>query len=463
MNGHAEQWLALVQRDAPPLIIGVILCTVGAGMLVFAVIGRSARFRELALAGAFATLYGLRLAINTAWFEFPVQDALWLPYLRSIFEYLVPIAGTSLFVIMFEKRWRVLNLFTAWAFVLCAAIAIPFEIAARHPFAGKPVVDALVLVLMIVFIINLLSRGRRREDRTILRMGAGIFGVFVLNEHLHIVPRPSGFPLEAIGFIFFIGSIAFVAMRKTVRDEVSLLAVQSELSTARTIQLSIIPREAPRLEGATIAAFYRTASDVGGDFYDFLQDDDGWIGLFIADVSGHGIPAALLASMLKMALATQSDHIREPARLLSALNQLLCGRMERNFITAAYAAIDTKSWTMLVAGAGHPRPLLRRAKESISELRTSGPVLGRFKQAGYDEVSAVLNPSDALVLYTDGLTEMQAKTGEQWGETRLFNSPSLRGAEGERGLQDLVREASDWSETDQFDDDVTLVILCRNP
>src|SRR5246127_3187827 len=134
--------------------------------------------------------------------------------------------------------------------------------------------------------------------------------------------------------------------------------MNKELQIANQIQSSILPREVPRLAGLEIAARYVPMSAVAGDFYDFLVLDERHIGVLVADVTGHGVPAALIASMLKVAFAGQSAHADDPALVLSGLNRALCGKFEDHFVTAAYVFVDLQRWVLRCAGAGPPPPIL---------------------------------------------------------------------------------------------------------
>src|SRR6516165_7198071 len=156
-----------------------------------------------------------------------------------------------------------------------------------------------------------------------------------------------------------------------------LIAINNELEMARQIQLAILPREIPKIQGLDIAARYIPMSSVAGDFYDFIVVDEKHLGILVADVSGHGLPAALIASMLKAALAAQTPHCCNPAQVLEGLNQSLCGKFKRHFATAAYAFVDMEKNSMLYAAAGHPPLLLwRMATGRASEVLENGLPLG---------------------------------------------------------------------------------------
>src|SRR5499427_3988275 len=122
--------------------------------------------------------------------------------------------------------------------------------------------------------------------------------------------------------------------RETVARQ--LRSINSELELARQIQLSILPQETPHLQGLEIEARYLPMSSVAGDFYDFIVVDEKHVGILIADVSGHGLPSALIASMLQSAFAAQSAHASDPVRVLTGLNQALCGKFQWHFVTATY-------------------------------------------------------------------------------------------------------------------------------
>ena len=154
------------------------------------------------------------------------------------------------------------------------------------------------------------------------------------------VPGPE---LEPFGFTILIGCLAIIAVRRVLDDAERLVAINRELEIARRIQLSLLPQRLPRVSGLTIAARYRPMTAVAGDFYDFLELDAKRLGILIADVSGHGVPAALIASMVKVALAAQRDHADHPAAVLAGMNDVLCGQLAGQYVTAAYLFIDTES------------------------------------------------------------------------------------------------------------------------
>ena len=149
-------------------------------------------------------------------------------------------------------------------------------------------------------------------------------------------------------------------------NEERLLAIHKELEIARRIQSSILPQTVPALCGLDLATRYAPMSAMAGDFYDFLLVDEKHRGVLIADVTGHGIPAALTASMLKVAFAGQASHAHDPVRVLTGLNLALCGKFEEHFVTAAYLFVDLQDRLLRYSAAGHPRSCWRRAPMELS-------------------------------------------------------------------------------------------------
>ena len=297
--------------------------------------------------------------------------------------------------------------------------------------------------------------------------------IIFLTGQTEISDETKGFEVGAVDYIHKPFSPAVVAARvqthltlRETRDQLArqLLAIRSELETARQIQLSILPREIPRFAGLDIAARYVPMSSVAGDFYDFLVVDEKRVGILVADVSGHGMPAALIASMLKIAFAAQSAHACEPAQVLSGLNQALYGKFQGHYVTAAYALIDTEQRTLRYAGAGHPPLLLwERSSGEVRRILENGLFLGFFPAATYSTVEVPFREGDRVVLYTDGISEMMNAEEEQFGESRLrLFIENHRDGEAAAFVDDLLDRLSQWSgraSGQDPDDDVTLLAI----
>ena len=282
-----------------------------------------------------------------------------------------------------------------------------------------------------------------------------------------------GFEVGAVDYIHKPFSAAIVKVRvrlhlmlREAHEQIAqqLVAINNELEMARQIQLSILPSDTPKLAGLEIVARYIPMTSVAGDFYDFIMVDEKHVGVLIADVSGHGLPAALIASMLQVALTAQFAHASDPGKVLSGLNQALCGKFQRNFVTAGYVFVDLEKNSMTYAGAGHP-PLLhwRSSCGKASEVSENGLVLGQFPDETYSAVSLPLEPGDRCVLYTDGVLETSSPSDEEFGIGRfmqLMESKHKLGAE--QFIDALLDELSRWSGHPRGEgqqDDITVLVI----
>jgi len=243
-----------------------------------------------------------------------------------------------------------------------------------------------------------------------------------------------------------------------------LLALNNELEMARQIQLSILPHSIPQLPGLEIAARFSPMTSVAGDFYDFIQIDDKHIGILIADVSGHGLPSALIASMLQVALTGQISHASEPAKVLAGLNRALCGKFTCNFVTSAYVYVDIEKNLMRYAGAGHP-PVLQWRKSTCKTAKVleNGLVLGMFEEANYETLEFPLEAGDRYVLYTDGVPEAANSSQEQYGVERFMHFIELsRHLGADQFVDTFLTELSRWSGQNAAhgqQDDITLLVV----
>ncbi len=297
--------------------------------------------------------------------------------------------------------------------------------------------------------------------------------VIFLTGQTETADETRGFDVGAVDYIHKPFSPAVVQARvqthlvlRGIREQLAeqLLAIQKELETARQIQLSILPREIPKIRGLDIAARYIPMTSVAGDFYDFIVVDDRHIGILVADVSGHGMPAALIASMLKIALAAQTHNAASPAEVLLGLNRALCGKFQHHYVTAAYVYVDMVKRAITYAGAGHP-PLLMWSEsgEGVRDVLENGLFLGTFEAATYAAVERPLAVGDWCLLYTDGIPETIDSTEVQYDEGRFrqfLGSERCNSADllADRLMDDLAR----WSARElgeDLDDDITMIAL----
>jgi serine phosphatase RsbU (regulator of sigma subunit) len=218
--------------------------------------------------------------------------------------------------------------------------------------------------------------------------------------------------------VLFVGlALASSLYRKTL-DRVG---AERELALARRIQRSFLLSEFPRRPRLEVHALNVSSKEVSGDFYDVVATPGDGVLLAIADVSGKGVPAALLSSMLQASLRTQAGGTASPAAMMGIINTLACQRdTTGQFATFFLASIHEPSMTLRFTNAGHNFPVLVRAGSERMLLETGGLIVGMREHVGYEEGTLVLEPGDRLVLYTDGVTEAENAAGEMYGEERLY-------------------------------------------
>lgn len=333
--------------------------------------------------------------------------------------------------------------------------------------ANNFLVIGTVLAAVIFLLLARLRPGPRKaltQDVRVFLSGFLVWSAFILQANLsglRVVPTAN---FEFVGLLVFVGSLGYIAAHRTFANEERLVAISKELEIARQIQYSTLPQSVPRVSGLEIAAGYVPMSAVAGDFYDFLVVDDRHLGVLIADVTGHGVPAALIASMLKVAFAEQFAHAADPAQVLAGLNCALCGKFEEHFVTAAYVFVDLEQNLMRYAGAGHPPLMLAsRSPSGVRQIEENGLMLGLFREATYSAVEFPLRAHDRCILYTDGAFEATNTAQEEFGKLRLQDFLQTHiDLPVERFTAAFLDEISLWAghaAGRSRDDDITLLVL----
>ena len=235
--------------------------------------------------------------------------------------------------------------------------------------------------------------------------------------------------------------------------------IDQDLRVARSIQKASLPAEVPELEGWHLAPYYRSAKEVGGDFYDFHLLPGGKLGLAVGDATGKGVPAALVMSTTCGMLRLAAQSFSSPREILERVNEALCPTIPPNmFVTCFYAILDPESGSLTYANAGHDLPYVRRGGNA-EELRATGMPLGLLPEMGYEEKEIVLNTGEAAFFYTDGLVEAHNPYGEMFGFPRLRALISEHDDVGQlEGL--LLEELNSFvGEGWEQEDDITLLTL----
>jgi sigma-B regulation protein RsbU (phosphoserine phosphatase) len=196
--------------------------------------------------------------------------------------------------------------------------------------------------------------------------------------------------------------------------------LEGQLEVARQVQLELLPASDPKLEGFDICAYNYPTEEVSGDYYDWVRIYEDQIGMVIADVSGKGVPAALLMAFLRASLRAATHIGYSPHISMAKVNFLLWESIERNqFVTAFYGVLDASNKTLAYANAGHNPPLLMDSDGTARFIERGGLPLGMFRDTRYYEYYLPLEPGQILVLYTDGVTEATNEEGQEYGRERV--------------------------------------------
>jgi serine phosphatase RsbU (regulator of sigma subunit)/pSer/pThr/pTyr-binding forkhead associated (FHA) protein len=236
---------------------------------------------------------------------------------------------------------------------------------------------------------------------------------------------------------------------------------QFEMGQASEIQRDLLPSEAPEIDGYEVAGFNLPCRTVGGDYFDFLHYSDGRLGLFIADVCGKGMPAALMMSSLQARVEMLFETEPAAAAALTTLNRNIARRCPvGRFVTAFYGVLNPDNGELQYANAGHNYPIILRADGEVESLRGAGLVMGLFGDVPYQPYSVSLETGDLLVLYSDGVTEASSLNGTQFGEQGLTNFLAARPSQScQQILTELVSHVRNWSGAFVFADDFTVVLV----
>jgi sigma-B regulation protein RsbU (phosphoserine phosphatase) len=456
----ASQVLRTFHHDELYLFLGAAFTAVGLVSIAFAFLGR--KFDAMLFwLGLFAILYGQRMWLDLGLLRLMIPPSNFFNNLRAIGNYLVPIPGLFYFEAagFLGRSGRKIVVALTAVFLSLAVATMLF--GQRDAFQLTN--NLVVIISLFALIIQSLTRKQTDRDFVIARRGIIVFVLFALFDNIGGALGHRAF-IEPLGFTIFLVILGYVAAKRSLHRDQQFSDLQKELEIARRIQTSILPPAYPQSAHFHVAARYVPMTAVAGDFYDFLVADQTQAGLLIADVSGHGVPAALIAAMVKLAATSQRANAADPALLLTGMNSVLCGNTQEQFVTAAYVYLDAESSTLRYSAAAHPPMLLLRGGDVI-ELTENGLMLAAFSFATYTTAIHPLEPGDRLLLYTDGILEATNAQGEEFGSSRLHallkDAASLL---AEDAAASILSSLEQWSSKSQ-NDDLTLLIcdyLCAN-
>ena len=439
-----------------------------AGLLacgIAAIRGRGG-IRLLVCFGIFAAMYGARLLVQTpAVFSLLPLSTVGRPIASASISYLIIIPALLFWLELCRGSLRrFLQIMTVVASIL-GVLGIGTAIVTGSPNRLRPYDNLLVVLILVVLgaVITVpalatrfgVLRNRVSRIGVLSVVAASLYGI--LNGFLGL---PEYAFLEPLAFAVFIFSLGYVAADKIFADERRLLSIENELAIARDIQKSILPTGIPEIKALNIHAAYLPMTAVAGDFYEFLPVDRHRVGILVADVSGHGVPAALIAAMIKVAMQSLVPCAPQPEKVLRGLNQILAGQLRGKLISAAYLWLDMESSVGLYSAAGHP-PLLCWREDKLQRIESNGLLIGVLPDCDYPVCEVPFQRGDRFLLYTDGVVEPENSAGDAFGDYQfeqiIRNNRQKAAAELS---DDVIAQISRWqpaSITQQ--DDITLVII----
>jgi sigma-B regulation protein RsbU (phosphoserine phosphatase) len=463
-----ERWVRSNQRrDLGYLALGMIFIAIGLVALIVVVQRRKYEFAILYVFSAMSIFFGLRFLTNTYSMGF------WMGGTRAFWDktgiilgYMSGIAAFGFFRCYLGRGWHSSLSWVLWVYTAVACVSVPLIIVYTNPRLVSEISSVVVITCLAIIVANILRSDKRRtSDMRGLLTGSIASGLLVALDNLRglgLILLP--FRTEWAGMIVIYITLGLLTVRRLFTIEQRLIAVSQELETARRIQSSILPSRNPAIRGLAIATCYIPMTEVAGDFYDFIEVDDRHLGVLVADVSGHGVPAALIASMVKVAFQAQIAHASEPAKVLTGMKQTLSDQLGEQFVTAAYVYIDMVAGEMSYAGAAHPPLFIRSAGDGdVSAVEENGLMIGPFPEATYTSVKRRLSPGDRIVMYTDGIVETPNYAEEQFGDTRLKRSlMDCSQLTAEQYVDSLLAAVASWADLPRWEpagDDLTLVVI----
>lgn len=275
------------------------------------------------------------------------------------------------------------------------------------------------------------------------------------------------FTRDDLGLLTVMANVAAIRIEHAHFAEMQQqqLLLERELAQAAEIQAMLLPSSEPAVPGLQLAGMNLPCRTVGGDYFDYIPYADGRVGIVIADVAGKGLPAALLMSGVQAYTRALAGSDCNPAGLVAALNRHIAERCPSNrFVTLLFAILDGRTGSAVYCNAGHNPGLLLRASGVVERLDRGGMVLGLIKQAVYEEATVHMEPGDALLLYTDGVTEAcHCQTGEELGDDGLAEMLARCTGTATQIVERIRGGLGDWARLPAYADDVTIMAARRMP
>jgi len=460
--------VVILHEQIAVIILGTIFLFIGVAACCIAVVrGRDAG-RILLWFGVFGAMYGVRLfaEVPAAFSLLVGRFSPYAPQLVWLITYVILIPALLFWVELSlgaVRRFLQVMVFPASVIALGGIYA---TLVHGSPRRFLPYNNVLAIcLLLVVAIANVVPRIGKKYlviQSRVSAVGTLILAAAVIYENSRTFLRLPYYPfLEPVALALFVFSQGWIAAEKVFADERRLLSIENELAIAREIQTSILPRGLPQLSRLRISAAYWPMTAVAGDFYWFIGVDPNRAGFLVADVSGHGVPAALIASMIKVAMQSVVACADDPRAVLCGVERALSEQLRDQFVSAAYLWLDTENRKALYSAAGHP-PLLHWRGGKLERIESNGLIFGVKQESdAYPVFAMPIQPGDRFLLYTDGVTEPENAHGESFGDIRLEQVVRDNQSRSPSELSDeLLAELRHWQPTSiAQQDDITLIVI----
>ena len=277
--------------------------------------------------------------------------------------------------------------------------------------------------------------------------------------------RLSAFNQNQLEILQFFADAAAISLEKAILHHQILekKKLEEQMQIAKDVQSSLLPAQPPEITGYDIAGVCIPTYEIGGDYYDYIKLDNNNLAIIIADVSGDGIPAALIMASFRAMLRNQLKIYNEPAEIMNLLNQQIPEvSRKRDFITAFYGKLNYEQHILSYANCGHNSPILLKSDGKIELLETGDPALNILDAASFNSNSISIAPGDEIVFYTDGVIEIFNKDSEEYNVERLQKVIlESQNKSANEIINNIVESTRNFSVTKLYRDDFTLVVIKR--
>jgi sigma-B regulation protein RsbU (phosphoserine phosphatase) len=463
-----DQVQALLRGQLAEIISGSVFLFMGLAACSIAAIRRRSGIRLVIWLGIWSAMYGVGLLARSPAVVAALPHALQLsiPYVKAVTTYLTIVVASFAILELSRGRLRLLIEMAIFAGIAVALAGIGWFL-----FSGSDkkfiLYNNLVTVCFLLIFVTVVSV-KKLSDKYLILLNRRVLGVgtlVFLSEALwanlsRSLPYQTPRLLDHLAFAVFLLSFGYVAVQITFANERRLLSIENELEVARQLQFSILPTTIPEVRNVRIAVAYRPMTAVAGDFYEFIPVDRMRIGFLVADVTGHGVPAALIASMIKVAMQSVVPCAHDPREVLRVLNRILFRQLHDQFVSAAYLWLDTENHKALYAAAGHP-PLLRWREGKLESIESNGLLFGVIPDPDYPVCDLPIQSGDRFLLYTDGVIEPENASGDSFGHRKLEQVMRNNESRSPSELSDqLLSEIHLWQPASLAQqDDITLIVI----